>query len=331
MERRGWIETSLATVFSLIMSISGPFLVLFMLPLQILAIRDGKKAFSFSAAGVIFGSIILKMTLIPDIEGSGILIIADTAIIIFLVAGLYAVNYLFEDLKTILKLLIVTAAAGLASIPVLYYLNSDLLFYNLMIDQLDSILVMFKGVTQESSTNPESSLFSSVNADEMYNSFKIYFLSSFLVFYFFLQALTWRLGNRIGLKSIGKLSRLPSIKEFYVPEKVVGCLVVPLTVTLLRVLLSSKGINTDPGPAGYAVSNALYVMGLLYGLQGYGLLQYLMEKRGFSSGIRKMTGFGLIISFFIFPVAIIPAFVLPGLGVSELWINYRRNDKELIQ
>jgi hypothetical protein len=177
----------------------------------------------------------------------------------------------------------------------------------------------------------ESALFSNVTADDLYILFKIYFLNSFLVIYFYLIALTWRLGRKIGLRSVGKLSRLSSIKEFYVPEKLVWLFFIPLTITLLKVLLQSKGIKVELGLVGFAVSNSLYVMGTLYGLQGLGLLQYLMEKRGLSAGLRKMTGIALLISIFIFPVATILALILPGLGVSELWINYRRNDKELIQ
>jgi hypothetical protein len=72
-------------------------------------------------------------------------------------------------------------------------------------------------------------------------------------------------------------------------------------------------------------------MGTLYGLQGLSLVQFFMEKRKVNPGLKRMTGVFLIISFFIFPLNVIFAFLLPGLGVSELWINYRHNDKEIIQ
>ncbi|MBI9099770.1 MAG: DUF2232 domain-containing protein [Spirochaetaceae bacterium] len=326
MDRRGWIETSLAAVISLIMSITGPLLLFFMLPLQILAVRCGKIAFSYSASGVFFGSIILKKILLtPDVGGTGSLVFADSAIFFLLLSGLYAVNFLLEKYRTILRLLIITATAGLVSIPVIYYLNSDQVLNTAMIDQLDSILVMLNGGT------PESSIFSSVSAEDLYSLFKIYFLNSFLAVYFFLLALTWWMGSRFGLRSIGKASRVPTIKEFKVPEKLVWFFFVPLTIVLLNVLLESKGAKMEMGLIGFAVSNSLYIMGTLYAIQGFSLVQFFLEKKTINPGIRRLSVIILIISLFIFPLNVLIVILLPGLGVSELWINYRIKDKEIIQ
>lgn len=325
MDRRGWIETSLAAVLSLIMSISGPLLLFFMLPLQVLAVRCGKMAYAYSASGVLFGSLILKMILIPDMSGAASLIVADLAMIIFLLYGLYAVNFQLKNFRVILRFLIVTAAVGLCSIPVLYYLNADLSFNRIMMDQVDSVLVVLNGASAE------SSIFGSLNAGDMYNLFKFYFLNSFLAVYFYLLAMTWWFGRRIGFRSIGKSSSAPKIVEFNVPEKLVWFFFVPLTVVLLNVLFENKGIKLELGLVGFAVSNSLYIMGTLYGLHGLGLARYLLEKRNFIPGLKRLSGLFLIIVIFIFPLNVILGFLLTGLGVSELWINYRHNDKELIQ
>jgi hypothetical protein len=90
-------------------------------------------------------------------------------------------------------------------------------------------------------------------------------------------------------------------------------------------------MNMDLGIAGFAVSNSLYIMGILYGLQGFGLLQYLMEKKNVNPGIRRLTVWSIPLSILVFPLNLIVIVLLPGLGVSELWINYRHNDKELVQ
>ena len=331
MDRRGWIETSLAAVLSLVMSISGPLLLFFMLPLQILAVRCGKKALAISAVGVVFGNFVLKMILLPEMVGTGSLIFADMAMFILLLSGLYAVNFALENYRTILKFLIVTVIAGLCSIPVLYYLNSDQSFNQIMLDQLDSVLVMLNGASQESSGLSGSSLFSSVSAEDMFNLFKFYFLNSFLAMYFFLLALTWWIGNKFSFRSMKMISKTPTIREFNVPEKLVWFFFVPLTIVLLNVLLESKGMKVETGLFGFAVSNSLYIMGALYGLQGVSLAQFFMMKRNLNPRMRRLSGMFLIISIFIFPLNIIFALILPGLGVSELWINYRHKDKELIQ
>lgn len=325
MNRRGWIETSLAALFSLILSISGPLLFFFMLPLQVLAVRCGKKAFTFSVMGVFFGSIFLKLILQPDMSGAGSLIITDLVMFLFFLSGLYVVNFQLENFRTVLKFLIVTLAAGLCSIPVLYSLNADQSFYTIMTELIDSVLVVLNGAS------PESSIFSSLSADDMYNLFKFYFLNSFLAVYFFLLTITWWLGRRIGFKSMGQPSMAPKIVEFDVPEKLVWFFFVPLTVVLLNVLLENKGMKLELGMVGFAVSNSLYIMGALYALHGLGLAQYLLEKRKANLGMRRLSGLFLIIMVLIFPLNIILVFLLTGLGVSELWINYRHKDKELIQ
>ena len=306
-------------------------MVFFMLPLQILAVRCGKKAFLYSAGGVVFGTIILKIILLSEIADTGSLIIADTALILFLVTGLYAVNFELVSFKNILKLLVATAVSGLFSIPVLYYLNSDLSFYNIMTGQLDSILVMFNGAYVENSVSGGNSLFGAVSADDMYNFFKFYFLNFYLVIYFYLLTATWWLGRRIGFKSIGQSFQTSTIKEFYVPEKLVWFYFIPLTIMLVQVLFKSKGAELELGLLGYAVSNSLYVMGTLYILQGFGLIQYLMEKRGTSAALIKLTRFSLVLIMLITAFSSLVALILSGLGVSELWINYRQKEKELIQ
>ncbi len=325
MDRRGWIETSLSVVLSLVMSMTGPLLLFFMLPLQILAVRCGKRAFAYSAAGIFFGSMILKLILLPDLSGVGSLIIADSAMFFFLLAGLYAVNFQLENYRTILKLLVVTVVVGLCSIPVLYYLNTDQSFNKVMTDQIDSVLVVLNGASSE------STIFSSLSAVDMYNMFKYYFLNIFLAVYCCILALTWWFGRRIGFKSIGKSSSAPKIVEFYVPEKLVWFFFIPLTVALLKVLLVNKGFNLELGLFGFAVSNSLYIMGILYGLHGFGLVRFLMGKRNVNPGMNRLSGIFLILSILIFPLNVILLFLLTGLGVSELWINYRHKEKELIQ
>jgi len=253
------------------------------------------------------------------------LIITDLVVFLFFLSGLYAVNFQLGNFRTLLKLLVVTVAAGLCSIPVLYYLNTDQSFYYIMTEQINSVLVVLNGAS------PESTIFSSLNADDMYNLFKFYFLNSFLAVYFFLLALTWWLGRRIGFKSMGQPAKAPKIVEFDVPEKLVWFFFVPLTVVLLNVLLENKGMKLELGIVGFAVSNSLYIMGALYALHGLGLARFLLEKRNVYSGMKRLSGLFLIIMVLIFPLNVILFFLLTGLGVSELWINYRHKDKELIQ
>ncbi|MBB6481303.1 DUF2232 domain-containing protein [Spirochaeta isovalerica] len=325
MDRRGWTEVSLAAVLSLIMSMTGLLLLFFMLPLQVMAVRRGEKGFLISASGVLFGNLILKLALTPEAVTAGSLIIADFAVFLLLIGGLYAVNFKMGSFSKVWGFLIVTATAGLLSLPVLLYLGSDPAFLAVMTAQIESALAMLQQAFQG------DAVVGSITAEGMFRIFKDSFLSSYLAVYCFFVALTWRLGLRIGLKSIGRENEQPKLQELNVPDRLVWFLFIPLTLVLLRMLLNGKGFDMDLGIAGFAVSNSLYIAGALYGLQGFGLLQFLMARKQVNPGVRRMTGWLLPLSLLIFPLNLAVIFLLPGLGVSELWINYRHNDKELVQ
>lgn len=325
MDRRGWTETALTAAVSLVMSVTGLLLPFFMIPLQVVALRRGEKAFLISASGVFFGNLILKMALSPetDIAGSGLM--ADSVLYLLLLAGLYAVNFRLNPMRKVEKLLVVTAVTGLISIPVIVHIESDQAFYKMMIDTVDSFLVMLKGASAE------NNIFGALTPEGMYALIRDSFLGSFLFVYFAFLALTIRVGSSFALRTMGRTGRKTRLMEFNVPERLVWFLFIPLTIVLLQLLLSGRGWSWDTGIIGFAVSNCLYIMGVLYGLQGFGLVQYLLEKKNVNPRLRGMAGWMIPLSLIFFPLNLIVILLLPGLGVSELWINYRHNDKELVQ
>lgn len=315
----------MGAVLSLIMSLSGFLLLFFMVPLQVIAIRRGEKGFLISAMGVFFGNLVLKLILSPEAVSAGIPMTADIAVFLILLGGLYAVNFKLKAYKGVIRFLIVTVGAAIASLPVLLYLSSDPSFVEMMKGQIDSVLVMLQKAF------PGETVFGSLTTDAMYSIFRNSFLSSYLAVFSFIVALSWRIGLRFGLRSIGRESDMPKIEELNVPERLVWFLFVPLTLVLLKILLAGRGMDLNTGIVGFAVSNSLYIMVALYGLQGFGLLQYLMVKKKVNPGIRRMTSWSIPLALLIFPLNLVVLILLPGLGVSELWINYRQNDKELVQ
>jgi len=304
---------------------TGMLLLFFMFPLQVIAVRRGEKGFLISASGVLFGNLILKLVLNPEAADVGSVIAADFAVFLFLIAGLYVVNFRLKSLSKVWGFLIVTAGAGLLSLPVLLYLGSDPAFLAMMTEQIESVLAMLRQAL------PGDSVIGSISAEVMFRIFIDSFLSSYLAVYCLFLALSWRLGLRIGLKSVGRENEQPKLQELNVPDRLIWFLFIPLTLVLLRMLLSGRGLDLDLGMAGFAVSNSLYIAGALYGLQGFGLLQYFMARKNVNPGVRKMTGWLVPLSLLVFPLNLAVVFLLPGLGVSELWINYRHNDKELVQ
>lgn len=325
MDRRGWIETALTGLVSLVMSFTGLLLPFFMVPLQTLAVRRGEKAYLFAALGVFSGSTLLKMALSSDGNVGGSLELADSALFLLFLAGLYAFNFRLDPLRKVVKLLLVTVAAGLISLPLIVRLGSDQSFNKMMIDGVNSFLVVLKGASTE------NSFLGAMTPEGLFALIRESFLGSYLFVYFTILALTWRIGSSFAYRTMRQVDGTPHLKEFNVPERLVWFLFIPLTLVLLQLLLDGKGMSWNLGVAGFAVSNCLYIMGVLYGLQGFGLLQYLLEKKNVNPRLRGMVGWMIPLLLFIFPLNIIVILILPGMGVSELWINYRHNDKELVQ
>jgi hypothetical protein len=99
----------------------------------------------------------------------------------------------------------------------------------------------------------------------------------------------------------------------------------PLLVPWALIL---AGLRFDIGPLRYAAWNLGLIMLFTYGMQGVGIIQTLLERRNASRGVRVLITALLVFMLFWNRTALIVLVGLPCLGVSELWIHYRKAEKE---
>ena len=78
----------------------------------------------------------------------------------------------------------------------------------------------------------------------------------------------------------------------------------------------------------YVAWNFGMVMLVLYGVQGVGVVRHWLVSRGVSGWLRVALGVGLILTLFWPGVNLIVMILVPGIGVSETWIQYRKSEKE---
>ncbi|RKX77324.1 MAG: hypothetical protein DRP87_09545 [Spirochaetes bacterium] len=125
----------------------------------------------------------------------------------------------------------------------------------------------------------------------------------------------WRGGTYI----VEKLNRrkVDRVINFFMPEKMIW----PLLVSWAGIFIDRF---LDLGLLGYAFWNVGSIFLVLYALQGIGILKYLFNRYNFSRLTRVFIGLALVIMLFWPGVNLLVIVGIPALGVSELWIKYRK-------
>jgi hypothetical protein len=143
------------------------------------------------------------------------------------------------------------------------------------------------------------------------------FLRSYLLDYLLVLTFCWWVGTVLGARSLGRKPGITPLARFRPAEALIWPLILGLALVLLSLVVAI-------GPLELAGWNLLLVMLFIYGLAGLGIVRFLLERFGAPRGLR------LLIWVVLGALAFAPganaalAVLISGLGVSETWINYRR-------
>ncbi len=148
-----------------------------------------------------------------------------------------------------------------------------------------------------------------------------YVLSGFMFGYFINLSITVYLGRLWEARTFGAGQRLPRLKEFMIPEIFVWPLIACWAVVLLGRFQDLRGIEI------VALNGGLILL-FLYGLQGIGILRHLVDKHGLRRRFNMIAILVVILMLIFPPLAILLLVLVPGLGVSEIWIKFRQTRKE---
>ena len=312
-----WAEVLGFAVIAIILYITGFLTFLFAVPLQMLLIKRGHRAYLMSSFAVLVAVIISALVntrLMENEELRQMLIFIELLFPVMLMAGIFAMN--LESpyrLRKLYLLLGVTGAVGLVSIPIIYWLLQSEVFMTAMSEQVDYVLSVLYGSPEAADTG---GMFSRLfNPEAMMETLKEVVLRNYLFSFFLLLTLNWRLGYGLGLRSRG--IRSPSLKSFSLPDKMVWIL-----------LLSWAGILGDiffgAGVLGYFVWNVGLIFLFLYGLQGMGIIQHFLSRAEMTRGLQLFIIVMIIVVLFIPFLNILLIIGIPIFGVSEIWIKYRQ-------
>jgi hypothetical protein len=325
----------------------GP--LLFLIPLQVLYIRRGKKSFGWAALltlGLILAIGLFLARRFPMV-GAGLsgaamsegalsqaaltqaapFLFLDMAVAVLMIGGLALIQLpemspelQIPRLPRVTRHMIATAIAGLLCVPVILYLRGNDIF---TAGIREFIGAWFNGMNRAIAASGADAIqpgVQPIQADALLEIINTVLLRSFLFSYFLVLSFSWWLGTIIGARSIGRHPGLTRIADFKLPDQYVWPLIASLALVVLNLLIPAE-------PLAILAWNALLSLAFLYGVSGLGIIRFLLRKLNVRPGVRWLLIMVLVILAMTPRIGIAVLILVPGLGVSEVWLKYRREER----
>lgn len=209
-----------------------------------------------------------------------------------------------------------TALASAAALPAIVSLSRDTTFLGEWEAQIRKTLELFGGNAGTNAAQP--SLFSAADVAGMSQLSLAIFDSSFVpLLLVFLAGSKW-IGNRVsGEGSKGHDNARP-VSEYSLPSWLVWPFMAAWTGVLY---VSYRKVGM---PWSGLAWNLAVAISLAYAVQGTGIASYLMRRWNMPKSLRICVAVSAVIIFLQPPVGTALVAAIPLLGVSEVWINYRK-------
>ncbi len=322
--RREWTEIAAVAVVSYFLYQIN-MLMLFLIPLEILYVRKPGKPFLVGCAIVFIATALTGVIRIQSIDELRIrrgLAALEVALPAVFVGGVAVVNIPWPKTgisRRLFKLLGVAGAFGLVSIPVILYLARNTEIESIIRMQIETFVQMFRSAAE---SDPDVSPAAGEllgNTEEVAAYIKEMVLRNFVFSYFvFVSGSIW-IGDHLGLRTLGRKAR--RLTQFRVPAEGVWVLIGAWTGVLLDL---AAGI----GALRYVFWNVGMIALFVYGIQGLGIVRHFLDGRGIAGWMRVIIWIGIILILLWPGVNLVVILGIPGIGVSETWINYRSTKQE---
>lgn len=307
----------------------GLLLLVFLIPIQIVWVRRGERA-GLLSSGVFLGALALfeivnylRIRSMLDGAGSGMgLVFLDIVLPVAFLAGLYLLNTPHLSLRVAhggrelnvverIGAALLTAAIIYASTIVLVYLSGSADGIVATLVELVRPLLTVVGAT-------EDEILALVQ-----KSIQV-FLSGFLLGFFMILIGNWWLGTRLALRNrvalpgpneVAERLRSFSITRFSLPVGMIWVVIAAWSGVLLSMLV-------DVGWLSFVIWNAALLTLAMYSIQGLAVIWHLLDRRKVARNQRLVLAVVLILGLnVVFLVG------LSALGISEVWVNYHRFER----
>jgi hypothetical protein len=294
--------------------------IFFLIPQQMVYVRQGRKAFLISLAlgfALVMGFELVNLLRHNEDLISSFLLIEVFAVVV-LMGGLAAVNLVRLDRVRIL--LAASGVTALLAVPLVLYLRGNEGF-NAGMRQLFDMLVDFMNRAFTQSQAAETGEVPAASGSEaLMRITGEVFLRSFAFSYFLLLIFTWWTGTQLGCRSRGEKARITRLADFRLPDIFIWPLIASLALVLVDMLIGSK-------PLGFIAWNAALILLFLYGLAGIGILSFLFAKHNLPRRWLVMLLMCLGIMLIFTRLSLLVIILVPGLGISEIWLHQRKQER----
>lgn len=332
-----WLEVAVLSLISVAFFRLGFFLLLFLVPIQILWVRRGERA-GLIGSGIFLGALtILKgvdylrvRELLANGSGVGVgLIFIDVALPIGFLIGLYALNSATavvpvgstgerRMLTNVERMIVALGAAVLVYVPVILYVHLNGVVDELIAAQVALVQSALSGAV---ATTEEIAVLSELIVRAL--------LSGFLFGHLVVLLVNWWFGTRLAFRGRNSVSSEHAV-AIRLAQFQLGTFRLP--VNLIWLLIGSWGgvllsMVVELEWFAYVLWNLALVALGFYGVQGLALLWYFLQRRRLPRGARLGVALALIVVLLMPGINLIVLIGLPGLGASEIWVNYHRFER----
>lgn len=315
-----WLDVIIFAGISVIMYEIGFLSFLYLVPLQILAVKRGENGLLFSSVLILAAVLItafIRTRWIEDMQLKNVLIFLELVLPVMLVASLFVVNKKStQKWRNLFRLLGVTLAVGLVSIPIVLIIKQNTKFLEFFRDQITRIVeALTNTLFLEPGMYQEGIIRSLFNPDQIMKTLQAVFFRNFLFSFFLMLTVNWRIGIGIARRFFG--NPVPVLAGFSLPNAFIWVFLISWAGILADIFFGLKTL-------GYIVWNLGLIALFLYGLQGTGIIRHLLGRSNATRGLK--TFFTVMIVFLIIVPGINVLILLgiPIFGVSEVWIHYRK-------
>ena len=231
---------------------------------------------------------------------------------LLLLAALYWINAETPKLPRIARVLLAVLVLSLIALPFVLRMEKDRAF----ISQLSAYV-------EETIDSSGLALDKTGLAAELVRRAINIISSGFSVFILWMLAGSWWLGSLLasktraalaGLRPVRKVPRLAAVK---VPHKALWPSLSLWSFLFLALVLKAQGLWL------LLAWNLALCAASIYGLQGMGVLSFLLHKPAVPALLWRLLPLALIAAFFNQATSAVVLIGLPVLGITEVWIPYR--------
>ena len=292
-------------------------ILIFVIPLVVLYKRQGYRVGVLGTLGTFVGILLVKVIRGGSVGGTlreDLLLLDLTYPFAFLLGLAVTEGSFFPRIPPYGRIALVTVVSGVLGIPLIRYVLTDPAFEAYLKAQIETMM----RAMVEGKTSLDLGTMGMVSTGEILRLSKQIFANTYTLGYFLTFLFNWVVGARLGLRSKGIYPIESVVGNVHLNEKLIWGFLLGWFGVLLSLL-------RPLGWVSILFWNIALLSTVLYGMQGIDILRYYIKK---VERLRIVILVTILLFVFIPGLNILMMVGVPLLGVSEIWIQYRRTVEE---